>query len=165
VIRSPWEWMTSLLECAIGELEQSPAGVPERAFISPDPIVVWDDCCEDGGQVWVRMIEALPVNPLPVADQSLTTCGKSMGALLGLGIVRCAHTIDDNGRPPSVDELMTDAALQADDMTALYRAIVCCEDRRRIVLDRWLPFSGGGCMGGEWTVWVPVHFTPAWETS
>lgn len=152
---SPWQWLTDLLGCAVDELDQIAApfaGAPGRQFVASFA-VAFDDCCESGGQVWTRVIESGPLDQ----DQPMTKCATPMRLHVGVGIVRCAHTLDDQGNPPPADALTTEAHQAVLDMEALRAAAVCCVNSR-LQLVRWTPLGGGGCVGGEWDLWVPVTF-------
>lgn len=155
---TPWEAQTGLLACAIDTLDDLAdvpglVGAPGRQSVYSGPDAPWDDCCGHGGQLWVRVNTAQPVDPLPVWDTTPTKCGKTMGVELGLGIVRCARTIDEHGNPPRPIDLTAEAYQVTEDMGALARAVLCCLPGRKI-LGRWTPYNLGGCVGGEWSVWV-----------
>ena len=164
---TPWEWLTGLLDCAVDELDARAdaeiKGAPPRQYMSTEGLPVFDDCCEEGGQVWTRILTAMPVNPLPIQSTAFHSCGQTMGVQIGVGIVRCGHTIIDIDTPPRASDLTDDSRQITEDMVTLARAILCCVDERRKVLGRWSPAPGGlniggGCVGGEWDVWVPASF-------
>lgn len=146
-----WDTLDQLLTCAEASLADTPAGVPGRVFINPGGLEPWDNCCADGGQLWVRIVRSHPTNPFPLKSLSATPC-PYVATQIGIGTVRCVHTVDDRGRAPSVEEMTSDAGTMVCDMAALYEAIVCCED---LTLDEWTPRGAdGGCAGGEWLVWT-----------
>lgn len=158
---TPWTWLNLLLDCAATELDTQTDplnGAPARQFVWTGA-EAWDDCCDPGGQVWTRVRGAEPQNPLGTFDPSPTKCFGQMGVHIGVGALRCAHTIDDQGLPPTADELTADARQVVADMVDLRRAIVCCTNAR-VSLQPWVPLdAAGGCIGGEWGVWVPADFT------
>lgn len=151
--------MQTLLDCAEQALNVCDRSVG-RAFLAPGQQVAHDDCCD--GQLWVRLISAFPSGrPFPNPD-SAQPCGILLMALqLGLGIVRCAHTVDDNGNAPTPEELTEDTLGGTLDASILLSAIQCCElplaTDKLIGLGTWTP-SGpqGGCVGGEWSLTVGV---------
>lgn len=154
--------MFDLLECADQALTDCdvPAG---RVFLAPGTTVPWDDCCENGGQLYVRVVEAYPTaGPganFPGIDAQ-QQCGVNLlAAQLAVGVIRCAHTIDDDGNPPSVEEVTVDALKTTLDMSILLNAITCCfgPKRKHFKVNNWTPQGvQGGCVGGEWTLFVAI---------
>lgn len=155
--------MSDLLECADKALQEH--GRPARlVHLAPGQQVAWDNCCDGQGQLWVRVISAHPSvgpnAPFPAVDAQ-QSCGVSaLAAVLGVGVMRCAHTIDDRGDPPSASEMTADTLDTTRDMSILLRAVQCCflPDRRPTPkVGQWTPQGVmGGCVGGEWQVTVPV---------
>lgn len=147
--------MQALLDCAEDALDDCgrPVG---RAFFAPGANVAYDDCCD--GQLWVRLVNVFPSGrPFPAAD-STQPCGiLVLAAQLAVGVVRCAHTIDDNGNPPTPDELTGDALGMTLDASILLSAIQCCKlptpADQLIRVGTWTPLGvEGGCAGGEWSL-------------
>lgn len=157
--RTLWDRAAALLECAVEELDlvanPDVEGAPPRVFVNPGGEVAFDDCCEHGGQLWVRVIRAHPVSPIPTKVTREVPCQDPVGVQLGLGIIRCVHVLGDDGDAPSADVLTADARQMVCDMASLLRAIECCDtDDEGTTLDQWLPIPAqGGCVGGEWTFW------------
>lgn len=119
---------------------------PGRVLVMPGAEVVHDDCCD--GQLWTRVIQIEPVTLRNIQ----TRCGiVAFQATIGVGIVRCAATIDDNGNAPSEAEMTADAFQVSDDAEEIGNALSCSKDIQALLL--WTP-SGplGGCVGGEWQV-------------
>lgn len=135
--------------------EDHPADPPKRVLLMPGANVVHDDCCE--GQLWVRVIETTP----HTGRTSSGTSGRSGQAQwarcginywvssIGMGIVRCAATVDSRGNAPTPEAMTADTALQNFDAEILAGVLACYPN---VSLTRWNP-SGpqGGCVGGEWT--------------
>lgn len=143
--------LTVALAC-VADVLDPPVG---RAVLAPGSAVAWDDCCD--GQVWVRLISLVP-KPDPTGLS--TPCGPSIWvATLGIGVVRCVATVDDQGYAPPASALITDTLQMTADMTALSEAIQCClaPQTGKTSMLRWEP-SGpeGGCAGGEWTITVLI---------
>lgn len=159
-----WARAEKLLACAVTQLEAVGAPVPDRRFIAPGLEVAWDDCCD--GQLWVRIIKVHPVNPFPTKVLATVPCPYPMGANLGLGILRCGSGLGQLDQPeaaPTIADLTGDARQMTCDMAALSAAIDCCYDRigdGETTSDQWSPLGpGGGCYGGEWTLWIDVDLT------
>lgn len=133
---------------------------PGLSFIQPGLQVAFDNCCENEGQLWVRLIQAFPAGgprsgPFPTADM-VQACGVSaLAARIGLGTVRCAHVVNDGGAPPSGDDMTSDALGIFADSSILLAAIEEPISKLRLVkkalVTTWTPVGpSGGCAGGEW---------------
>lgn len=127
-------------------------------FLAPGEQVAWDNCCEDGGgggQLWVRCVQVVPGWPNRDAEQK---CGVRLAtAVLGVGVIRCAHTLDDQGNPPTAEEMTGDATRIMEDMEDMFSGI---SSNFEFVhkLGQWIPLGpDGGCAGGEWTVNVRLQ--------
>lgn len=139
-----WDALTGLLDCAETALGETAAGVPDRVFVNPGGPAPWDNCCDLGGQLWVRVISSAPSGDNTGPCPYLVT-------RVGLGVVRCAHSVDDRGRPPTVEQVTADASTMVCDMSALFSALCGCDDGWRV--ESWSPLGAqGGCVGGEWTL-------------
>lgn len=150
---SPEMW--ALLSCANGALVE--AGVPVgKAFLNPGLIVPSDDCCD--GQLSVRVIERFPSRTFPAIDSTSSNCNPMFWAVqLGVSVLRCAHTVDDQGNFPTAEQMTADALAISRDMALLETAIRCCwvpVGTEKKMLQQWTPLeTEGGCMGGEWRVY------------
>ena len=137
--------MKQILSIAQGALETD---APGRVHLMPGASPVWDDCCEEGGQVWVRVI-----NIVPMAGKVPTCPVLGWRATLGVGTIRCAHVLDDDGNPPTPEEMTQDTERMTQDLANLGRALLCEAGISSVV--NWLPAGpDGGCVGGEWTVTI-----------
>jgi hypothetical protein len=132
------------LACAVAALDP-PVG---RAFVAPGLEVAWDDCC--AGQVWVRLLQLIPLPQFQKRKASGENCAVDVWEITAaIGVVRCVHSVDDDGQPPTPEELTADGIQGAEDMQALMGAIQCCVQPSAFV--RWNPVGPmGGCAGGEW---------------
>lgn len=121
-----------------------------RSFVAPGGVVAWDDCCD--GQVWVRLASATPA-PAPAAPLKASgdLCAVPWWTLnVVVGVIRCAHTIDDEGNAPTPRELSEDAESVLEDMWTILRVITCKVAHER--MGTWTPVGPeGGCVGGEWS--------------
>lgn len=139
---------------ATGRVERTPGLLP-----------AWDDCCE--GQLYLRVIEIFPSGaPFPQFDAAQKgpggACSIHMLAFrLGLGVLRCAATLDDDGNAPYPEHVTGDADEMLLDMATLLDVLVCTAAKLPGVLamkmDRWQPQGvEGGCHGGEWGVYFAL---------
>lgn len=118
----------------------------------PGNAVSWDNCCEGGGQAWIRIVSLVGAPALDKAAKH--PCTQMYQARLAIGHLRCAHTIDDEGNFPTVEDLLADERATDRDRNDILRAIVCGmgDDLSTLRIEQWLPSPNlGGCVGGEWT--------------
>lgn len=140
--------LSTALACADAAL------IPQvgRAALYPGSSVAWDDCCE--GQVWVRLISLTPSGNPANSRNQLTPCGVLMWtATIGVGVLRCAATLDDAGNAPSPALLNADTLQMTQDMINIAEALQCClaPQLGKLSMTRWDPLGpNGGCVGGEW---------------
>lgn len=166
-----FEWATFLLAAAKGRLDN--AGVPAaRVFIEPGADAVWDTCCIDGvgeGQLWVATTQVYPATGQLTPDPQPVRCHPTaFAATMIVGLLRCAHTLDDQGHPPTVEQVTEDAEKVARDRTLLRDAILCdagpALDTGGFSLGVWQPLGPmGGCVGGQWTLTVALPSCPCEE--
>jgi hypothetical protein len=151
--------MENLLACANGALIEADVPVG-KAFLNPGLEIPWDNCCEDQGQLWVRVLQMYPSRSFPAPDQTAASCNPMFWtAQLGVGTLRCAHTVNDHNEFPTQCEMTSDALQMTRDAALLETAIRCCwaPPMEKFLIERWVPLSTeGGCMGGEWTVFVAL---------
>lgn len=130
--------------------EGHPADPPARVLMMPGADVVHDDCCD--GQLWVRITDITAHTASAGVSANQTQwgpCGINYWvASIGLGIVRCAATLDSRGNAPAPEDMTADTVLQNLDAHILAGALAETKNARLV---RWTP-SGprGGCVGGEW---------------
>lgn len=137
-------------------------------IVSPAGPPAHDECCD--GMAYIRLVEAFPTagaggnNPFPTRDnlQRGPGCGVNLLSLhLALGVIRCAHTVNSDGTPPTQNEINFDASLVLADMGTVLDVIVCVVKEHpkvmKSVVGAWSPQGpSGGCVGGEWSFWVAV---------
>lgn len=143
-------------------------GVPVcRAFVAPGAQVPWDTCCECGsgseGQAWVAVERFYPVAPFPQQDVGAQRCHPTeFAADIVVGILRCAHTVDDQGNAPSAPTVTADAGKVARDRKIALDALLCDflgddPDPGTFRLGFWQPLGpGGGCVGGSWSATIAI---------
>lgn len=156
--------LKGILSAAASAFEE--AGTPPgRVELSPGNLPAWDDCCE--GQLYIRVLEIFPSGaPFPEFDSdqkgAAGKCAiKLMAVHLGLGMIRCAHTLDDDGHAPTPEEVTEDGDEMLDDMQTLLDVIVCelesIKGVMKVKLDRWSPQGvQGDCHGGEWAFFIAM---------
>lgn len=114
--------------------------------------MVGDPAIEGNGHAWVRFVGAS-------RPPTVKGCAAFTTVTFQMGIYRCVTGMDDDGNPPSCEQLMTDATLLMNDAQVLYRAAFCCDD-----LAKWSPALGplvpvgplGNCAGNALTVTLQV---------
>lgn len=137
-----------------------------RAFLAPGAQVPWDTCCDCGsgaeGQAWVAVERMYPANGL-AQDTSPQRCHpREYAADVVVGILRCAHTVDDQGNAPAASVVSADAEKVARDRKILRDALLCGfvgeeGDPGEFRLGVWQPLGpGGGCVGGAWSATIAV---------
>lgn len=133
------DFLADALAVAAGALSPAPA----RAAVVPG-LPVWDECCS--GFVWTRLIGLAP-GPGQTRNRP---CPGLWNLTMGVGVLRCARTVDDSGRVPSAAEITADAMAVHTDLEDIHSALKCWMPA--LNLDGWAPLGpDGGCAGGEWT--------------
>lgn len=152
----------ALLSCLEEKLSEYDAGVC-RSFIAPGGSTPWDVCCDCGdneGMAWIAITEVFPTDNFPSPQGGAMRCDYAeQGVRLTIGLIRCAATVDDQGRVPSVDQLMADMRKVQRDRGILLEAIKCCyladADPGSYVIGSWTPLGpNGGCVGGQMTLQI-----------
>ena len=150
--------LAATLACADAALDPQVG----RASLYPGAEIAYDDCCD--GQVWVRLISLTPAGNPTATRTTANPCGVLMwAATIGIGALRCAATLDDQGNAPTPAQLTADTHQMTADAAALSQAIQCCltPQVNRATILRWDPLGpSGGCVGGEWTVTVLTDNCP-----
>jgi hypothetical protein len=77
---------------------------PGLTTLAPGSSVAWDNCCDDGGELWLRVVSVTP-QPQPTQPCDITDVRVTMG----LGVVRCMHGLSEEGSPTA--QQMTDDTL------------------------------------------------------
>lgn len=138
---------------------------PAVAHLQPASQVAWDNCCADGGQLYLRVPDIFPTGgpgtafPQPDTRQA---CGVTMfGVKIALGTIRCASTIDDNNYPPTAATMTSEAAQLFADMTILFgvlnNEVHTLKGIHSLKVEKWTPIGPqGGCMSGEWTAFIAI---------
>lgn len=158
--------MGDLLDCAEAALVRY--GVPTSlVHLAPGAEVAWDNCCEGGGQLYVRAIQMFPSgNPFPQIDGSARNCDPYMlAARVAVGVIRCAHTVTDEGLAPTAAQMTGDTLAMTRDAAILHEAVRCCfkdtPGLLKVLMESWQPLGPlGGCAGGEWPLIIGLPVCP-----
>jgi hypothetical protein len=140
-----------VLNC-VKERLRYPVGL---AHLAPGNNVAWDDCCN--GQLWVRVISVVGASSM--SNPRLQPCALQFQVRLGVGVIRCAAVINDQGVPPSAQQMTNDTLMMLVDRTDVMQALICCVpnipglNSQTLRIEDWLPQGPqGGCVGGEITI-------------
>lgn len=150
--------LQTAVACARDGLSQ-PVG---RILVAPGAEVAYDDCC--AGQLWARLVEVVPAQMSQqsgVFNRTVSTpCGVLMWqATIGVGVLRCAATVDESLAAPPANVLTLEALQVVQDAADLAEALQCClaPQVKKLTMGLWTPLGpGGGCVGGEWSMSVLV---------
>lgn len=130
--------------------EMGPDREPRRIIpVAPGVAPAWDDPC--GGQIYGRLAQISPgAEKVPGAAGSIPCRVPFLVLTLAIGVVRCAHTLDDRGRAPKVELVFEDGMEMIDDMVAVQAALLHPDAPTRSLVG-WNPLEEeGGAHGGEW---------------
>lgn len=158
--------LDSVLSAVASALEEQgrATGRVERV---PGLLPAWDDCC--AGQLYLRVIEVFPSgSPFPQFDAAQRGAAGSLCAIhllafrIGVGVIRCAATVDDDGNAPAPARVTADQDEMLLDMATVLDVLLCTVAKETLgvmalKMDRWQPQGvEGGCHGGEWGVYLAL---------
>lgn len=158
----------ALLECLCDQLAGSLGGPVCDCCLRPGGgLPPMDNCgcgCgESNGQASVQIGSIYPTAKFPRTgiDAWNGPCGQNVtwAADLVMTVYRCVHSIDEQGKAPSCEQLAGDAQIIAADAAAMRRAFACCDwaANTRIIPGTWVAVPPqGGCAGGFMTVTVDL---------
>jgi hypothetical protein len=166
----------AVLACVCAALEETAAtvagqpGCPCRACVVPGQ-PAWDECGNDacgdgGGQLTVHIARVFPSRTFPAEDRGgqeavrgLRGCAPPPTTAMELVVtlLRCAPTLDEQGCPPTCEELQASARILHTDMVTIYSALECCiagtaptrRGRRYVLGGQRVLGPQGGCVGVE----------------
>jgi hypothetical protein len=167
-----------VLGCLCAELDATAAriegqpGCPARACVVPGA-PAWDDCggaCDGTGtcgQLTVNVARTYPSTNFPVMDQTVQglrgcTPPASTAAELVITLLRCTPTLDENGCPPTCEEMDASARELYTDMATIANGLTCClpgtapRGRRFVLGQSKILGPSGGCVGIEQRVTVAL---------
>lgn len=172
----------TVLSCVCTALDATAAevegalGCPCRACVVPGP-PAWDSCADPcgpgegvGGQLSVHVARIYPSAQSEFPAEYRTVLGARGCQLPGTAVelvvtlLRCAPMINENGCPPTCEELTAAALLVHTDATSVVNALLCClpttGSRRRgprfVLGAQRILEPKGGCMGVEQRVTVEL---------
>lgn len=140
--------LLEILTCAQENLTNPVALVT----ITPGNTVAWDDCCE--GELWARVVSVVGASSM--SNPRLQPCAATWQVRFEVGVIRCAHVVDDAGNIPTAAQMTADALATYQDRADLTYALMCCVPGipgiQDLQVGDWLPQGPeGGCVGGTLT--------------
>lgn len=132
-----------------------------RVVRAPGTSPAFDDCCE--GQLYTRVDGITPHTNGRIRPASGPGCGVVGWIVdIGIGVVRCAATVNNNGEPPNARQVSADGDQMSQDMSDLAAMLRCHE--RTYEVSEWTALENqGGCHGGEWRFTARVDVAPCDE--
>lgn len=154
-------WLLHALAEELALSTAGPVGVTLMAPGGSPPPADWCCTAEDGsqGMAWVRISRRYPSSRFPFTDSDPRRCPGAWAAEVELGSYRCVHTLDDEGRPPTPEQVTEDALNLDSDAQAMQAAV--CRLRWQYVLGPWTTLGpSGGVVGGAQLVTVALERGP-----
>lgn len=155
--------MDDLKDCLCTALADSVGGEPCYCGLYPGSLTPADWCSCRGtttscGMAWARLDRIFPSSRFPQLDQSGTSCGAPLAAVIELGVYRCLPAATERGEPPTAVALAQATVVQNGDAAAMHKALTCCGALadRPSVLGTYIPRDSGGCGGGIWPITVQL---------
>jgi len=150
-----WQLANQLLECAAGQLDETPSGAPARQCVVYGSQLVWDDCA--CGLLAVHVPRVFPSETFPIIKQSATNCDVPFTvAEYVVSILRCVPQPDAKGNPPDCDKVSAAALIDFTDRWAVWRGVQCCLAgiRPHVMQEQLAIGEAGACAGSELHVLV-----------
>jgi hypothetical protein len=154
--------VAALTDCVCETLATKGGGPTCWCGLFPGAEVSWDYCgeCSGGtcGMAYVRLVSVYESQQFPQQDPLPSNCGAPLVAELAIGALRCIPVAERDGSLPDEAALLEAGLATFADMAAIRTAVMCCDmDEREVALGTYTPLGArGGCVGGEWTVWVAL---------
>lgn len=134
---------------------------PGMVHYAPGAEVAWDNCCEGGGQLYLRLIGVHPSQTFPQPTLAPGCRAAMFDVHFAVGAIRCAHTVSSRGVPPSGEQMSSDFSVTLGDLTMIQQGLVEAASAAgilKLVLGRWSPRGpNGGCVAGEWDAHLAVN--------
>lgn len=152
----------ALTECVCEALAKQGAGPTCWCGLFPGNEVSWDYCGEcSGGQCgmgYVRVVSVFPSQQFPQQDPLPGACATPLVVELAVGALRCVPVMDSDGSLPDEAAFLETGLGVFADMAAIRNAVDCCDlGGRDVAIGAYQPLGPrGGCVGGEWSVWVSL---------
>jgi hypothetical protein len=118
--------------------------------------VIWEDCCESGGQLAVSIARIYPVSPqfgFPNQAVESDQCPGNLAVAMNAWVIRCWPSSDEEGNMPAIPVLQAAGVQLAADMRAVGNAALeqvgIWQDRYTSALagDTLAVGPEGGCIG------------------
>lgn len=154
--------VAALTDCVCETLAVEGAGPTCWCGLFPGAEVSWDYCgeCSGGtcGMAYVRLVSIYESQQFPQQDPLPSNCGAPLVAELAIGALRCIPVAERDGSLPDEAALLEAGLATFADMAAIRTAVSCCDlGDREFAFGSYAPLGArGGCVGGEWTVWVTL---------
>lgn len=154
--------LVDLAGCLCQQITDS--GLPEPCFcgVMPGARVALDyvgNCEEQDGMAWVRLVTSYPSSAVGRVDSSRGNCSVGTGIDIEIGIIRSAPTMSEDGEPPEEAAQLEAADVQAGDLIAMQKAIICClaEKDYDYIVGSYTPYGPEGfAVGGTMTLMVTL---------
>lgn len=154
----------ALIDCLTQVLAQ--CGDPTcRASLVPGAAAAWDkcDCAKTGcgGQSWVLINSITPLNLLDGANAGTVSCAWEYEMQMTMGVLRCSKAMENDGSPPSAQQLEDEATRMLKDAARMREAAMCCWplavnpplEKGMWQLGAWSSLGpDGSCAGGQMIV-------------
>lgn len=148
--------LTELSVCLCAQVEAAPVAPLCFCGLVPGDGVAYDyssECADACGMGWVRLTTGYPSSQVGQVNTNLRNCSAVLGFEVEVGIIRCAPMPNDQGEPPSPEEMALATQAQIADMLLMRQAINCCRDSNNYVLGAYTPVGPeGGVVGGVWNL-------------
>jgi hypothetical protein len=157
------DFAKELLVCVCEALEETSCGCPECAYVVTGP-PAWDHCC-NGGQLTIGVDRIFAYERFPTPAATPYTCMLPLAADFTVTVLRCAPVPDENGNPPTAEELTTAASQVMEDMYAVMQGVMCCmaptQKCRQFQMGSQRPVGPqGSCQGSALTLSVALPDPP-----
>ncbi len=149
-----WTVANQLLECAAGQLAETPSGAPDRQCVVYGSELIWDEC--DCGLLAVHVPQIFFSETFPNIRLASSNCNSPfVVAEYVVSILRCVPQPDANGNPPDCPKVSAAAHIDFTDRWAVWRGVACCLGSRLHLVQQQLAIGeAGACAGSQLHVLV-----------
>jgi hypothetical protein len=152
--------LQTLASCLCAAVQASGGPTPCFCGVVPGDGIAADYACNegcDGGMAWVRLTSAYPSKVLGAQNTEEANCNLMLGLDFEVGILRCISAGDEQGNPPSAEELLAASDQQMTDLQTLRVAMTCCGYGKDMIVGPYTPVGPeGGLVGGFFTIAIQV---------
>lgn len=155
----------SILVTGVGLALQSTAeGAPERQCVVPGSEIAWDDC--ECGQLSVAVLRRYPSTNFPIEATIVQNCEDGIViAQLKMSLQRCAPYPNEDGNPPTCQQLANAAMNQEEDVFTVRTAAQCILDSLMenndvasfVIQNQVSVGPQGGCYGHDMDILVGFY--------